>query len=68
VGVLENPVEHGVGNGGVAQSLGKEGLVPHRHRQLGRDDGAAEQGPVLDDLEQVGSLIGIDPRPGPSWP
>ena len=46
---MDEPVEDGVGHRGLA-----EGLVPVAHRQLAGDDGGAQSGAVLDDLQQVG--------------
>ena len=51
VGVVDEPVQDGVGDCGIA-----ERLVPLLDRQLAGDDGRAALGAVLDDLEQVGRL------------
>jgi hypothetical protein len=76
VSVLEQAVENGVGHGGVA-----EGLVPVSNQKLAGDDGGADLGAVLDDLEKVGGLVGaerpeqevvekehLDPRPAHEQP
>jgi hypothetical protein len=52
VGVVDESVEDGVGDGGVT-----EGLVPLLDGQLAGDDGGATPGAILDDLEEVGSLL-----------
>lgn len=49
MGAVDEPIEDGVGDRGVA-----EGLVPVTDRQLAGDDRGAGAGPVLDDLQQVG--------------
>src|SRR5437660_2843232 len=53
VGVVEQAVEDGVGQGGV----GARG-VPVVRRELADDHGGAELAAVLDDLEQVAGLLG----------
>jgi hypothetical protein len=59
VGVVDQPVKDGVGNGGFT-----EGVVPVADRELAGDDGGAELVAVLDDLEQVGSLLGCERSQG----
>src|SRR6266705_1600450 len=52
-GAAGQAVQGGAGDGRVAG-----GLVPHRGRQLAGDGGGAQPGPVLDDFQQVGGLVG----------
>ena len=51
VGVVDEPVEDGVGEGGLADDL-----VPGPHRELAGDDGGAAAVALLDDLHQVATL------------
>ena len=55
MGVVDEPVEDGVGDGGVA-----EGFMSLLDRHLAGDDGRAALRAVLDDLEQVGRLLVLD--------
>ena len=55
MGLVDEPVEDGVGDGGVA-----EGFMPLLDRHVARDDGRAALRAVLDDLEQVGRLLVLD--------
>jgi len=52
VGVVDEPVEDGVGDGGVGDDL-----VPVIDRQLAGHDGRAAIVPVVDDLQKVAALI-----------
>jgi hypothetical protein len=54
VGVVHQPVEDGVGQGGIADEV-----VPLLDRQLAGDDGGALAVAVLEDLEQVAPLLGV---------
>lgn len=51
VGVVDEAVEDGVGDGRLAQ-----GLVPVADRELARDDGAPAPVAIVDQLEQAGRL------------
>jgi hypothetical protein len=51
--VLSDSVHHSVGDGRFS-----ERLVPVGDRQLTGEDGGAQPGPVFDDLQSVGGLIG----------
>ena len=53
VGVVDEPVEDGVGEGGLADDL-----VPGLQRQLAGDDGGAAAVALLDDLHRVAALGG----------
>lgn len=53
--VLQDPVQNGVGDGGLSH-----GLVPEVDGQLAGDDRRAQAGPVLNDLEGVGGLVGAE--------
>jgi hypothetical protein len=57
VGVLDQAVEGGVGQGGVG-----DGLVPGVDGELADDEGGAELVAVLCDLEQVLGLLRADGR------
>jgi len=59
VGPLQQPVQHGVRDRGVAN-----GLVPVSDRELARDDRRVQLGTVLDHLEQIGRLIGVEDESG----
>lgn len=51
VGVVDDPVEDGIGQGGVS-----DGPVPVLERELTCDKGSASAGPIFQDLEQVVTL------------
>ena len=53
MGVVEQPVEGGVGQGGLPESI-----VPIGDGQLAGDRRGAALAAVLDDLEEVGRLVG----------
>ena len=53
VGVVDEAVEDGVGEGGIADDL-----VPVFDRDLAGDDGGAAAVAILDDFEQVAALLG----------
>ena len=55
MGVVHEAVEHGVGDGGVADEV-----VPGLDRSLAGDDGGATTVSVLDDLKDVATLVGIE--------
>jgi hypothetical protein len=55
VGVVDEAVEDGIGDSGLA-----ERAVPVADRELAGDDGGAELVAVLDDLEQIGGLFGCE--------
>ena len=52
VGLVEEAVEHGLGQGGVGH-----GAVPGVDRQLTGDQGGAELSAVLDDLQEIATLL-----------
>jgi hypothetical protein len=52
VGLMEKPVEHRLGQGGVSH-----GAVPGGDRELAGDERGAELGPVLDDLQAIAALL-----------
>jgi hypothetical protein len=60
MGVVEDAVADGVGQGG-----GGEVVVPLGRRQLARDDSRAVAIAILEDLEQVPSLLVGDGREAP---
>ena len=53
MGVVHQPVEGGIGQGGFTQ-----GIVPTGDRKLAGDDGGAPLAAVLDDLEEIRRLVG----------
>src|SRR5436190_23436455 len=53
VGIVHEPIEDGVGDGGIADDL-----VPVLDRKLAGDDGRAAPVPVLHDLQEVAALFG----------
>ena len=53
VGVVDDPIEDGVGQGGIADEF-----VPAIDRKLAGDDQRAGVVAVLDDLQQVALLLG----------
>jgi hypothetical protein len=55
IGVVQETVEDGVGDGGIADDL-----VPAIHGQLAGDDGGASLVAILDDLEQVAALLVVE--------
>jgi hypothetical protein len=57
VGVLQEAIEHGVGNGRIADRL-----VPVGDRELRTGDGRTKPVTVFHDPEQVGRLLGV------AWP
>ncbi len=57
MGVVDEPVEDGVGEDGVADDV-----VPGVDGKLAGDDGGAAAVAVLEDLEQVAALGGADRR------
>jgi len=42
---------------GIGQRRLSDGFVPSLHGQLGGDEGGGALGPVLDDLEQVATVL-----------
>ena len=60
VGVVDEAVEDGVGDGGIADDL-----VPVLDGHLAGDDGRAAPVPVVDDLQQVAALLGGQGREAP---
>ena len=57
---VNQPVQHGVGDRGVADVL-----VPAHHRHLTGDDGGCPIVPVIDDLHQIAALLGGERRDRP---
>ena len=57
MGPLEEPVEDGVGQGGVGH-----GAVPGLDGKLAGDHGGAELATILDDLEEIAGLLDADGR------
>ncbi len=55
VGVVDDAIEDGVGQGGIADDL-----VPALDRQLAGDQQRAGVVAVLDDLEQIAALLGAE--------
>ncbi len=53
MGIVDEAVEDGVGDGGFAKRV-----VPLANRQLAGDDSGAELVAVLNDFEQIGGLLG----------
>ena len=54
MGVVDEPVEDGVGQGGVGQ-----GLVPALDRELADDQGGADLVAVVDELQEVAGLVAL---------
>ena len=52
MGVVDDPVEDGVGDGGVGDQI-----MPFRHGDLGGDDGGFAPIAFLDDFEQMEALL-----------
>src|SRR5256885_5882382 len=52
MGVVDEPVEDGVGDGRIG-----DGLVPVIDRELAGHDGRAAIVPIVDDLQQIATLI-----------
>ena len=63
MGGVDQAVEHGVGDGSIADVL-----VPMRDRKLAGDHGGGAPVAVVDDLQQVAPLIGGEGRGCPSRP
>ena len=61
--VLHDPVEHGVGHGGIANPF-----VPVLNGQLRGDHSGFAAGPVIDDFQQVAAGVGITALPITSMP
>ena len=61
VGVVDEPVENGVGDGRIGDHL-----VPVIDRQLAGHDGRAAVVPILDDLKEVATLLGGERWRGPN--
>ena len=57
MGVVDQAVEDGVGDGGIADDL-----VPTIDRELAGDDDRAGLIAVFDDLQQIAALLGVEPR------
>ena len=55
VSVMDEAVEDGIGEGGVADEF-----MPLLDRQLRGDDGGTESMAVIEDVEQVTALLGIE--------
>ena len=51
--VVDETVENGVGDGGIGDDL-----MPVIDRDLAGDDGRSALMPVVDDLEQIATLVG----------
>ena len=60
MGVVDEPVQHGVGDGRIADDL-----VPVLDRHLAGDDGRAALVPVVHDLQQVAALLAGERRQAP---
>jgi hypothetical protein len=60
VGIVDDAVEDGVGEGGLADDL-----VPLGQRQLAGDQGGGVLVSVLDDLHEIAALIGVEPLGSP---
>lgn len=60
MGVLDEPVEDGVGDGRVGDDA-----VPKLERQLAGDDGGAKHRPVVDHLEKVAAFSRGEGREAP---
>ena len=61
VGVVDQAIEDGVGDGGIADDL-----VPVLDRQLAGHDGGAAAVPILHDLQEVAALLGEHRGEAPS--
>ena len=58
--IVDEPIENGVGNGGVGDHL-----VPVIDRHLAGDDGGATLMPVINDLEKFATLVAGERRYSP---
>ena len=54
VGVVDEPIEDGVGDGGVADDF-----IPLADRHLAGDDDRAHLVAVIDDFQQIAALLGV---------
>ncbi len=54
IGIVDEPVEDGVGDGGVADDF-----VPSADRHLAGDDDGAHLVAIIDDLQQITALVGV---------
>ena len=55
VGVVNDTIEDGIGNGGIADDL-----VPVFERQLAGDEYRSDVVAIFDDLEEISALVGIE--------
>ena len=57
IGVVDNPVHNGIGNGAVLVGVGVNAFIPAVCVVLGTKDRRAVLGPGLNDLQQVKGLL-----------